>query len=379
MSPASQPLAPPAPAAARLSGAISVARVLCILGAVYVHAWTGWGGADLAAFDATPQGLLRWGLIEILGRSAVPLLGVISGWLAFSGVRKRTWAEFTLGKAKTLIAPMVLWNAIGIAIVCAGASWGVLQGPTPRSLWWTINELLCLSTPGDINVQMPFLRDLFVCMIAAPFLARAPKRVLAAIAIGALIWSVTGWVFPLLLRPSILFFFVLGMIVRASNLAERIAAQPLSTTAAVYAALALAKVWSETAGDAYVTPLFAAGLDLALRLGAAWFFWTASWRLATRKEGALLMRMEQYVFLLFCAHLIMIWVGGPLIGNFTGPLGAPLYPLFLLAQPPLTLLGARALGEALEKISPRAAKLLSGGRLGSPPRAANALPNAAAS
>ena len=66
---------------ARLSGAIAVSRVICVLGVVYVHAWTGLGGMDLVKADATGQGAMRWALMELLGRSAVPLLGMISGWL----------------------------------------------------------------------------------------------------------------------------------------------------------------------------------------------------------------------------------------------------------------------------------------------------------
>ena len=42
--------------------AIQIARVLCILGIVYVHAWTGLTGEQLAAIDQTPQGILRWPL-----------------------------------------------------------------------------------------------------------------------------------------------------------------------------------------------------------------------------------------------------------------------------------------------------------------------------
>src|SRR3546814_5334188 len=67
--------------AARRSDAISIARVICILGVVYVHAWTGLNGHDLESLRGTAQASLRWGLMEVFGRSAVPLLGLIYGWL----------------------------------------------------------------------------------------------------------------------------------------------------------------------------------------------------------------------------------------------------------------------------------------------------------
>src|SRR3546814_3176584 len=41
--------------AARRSDAISIARVICILGVVYVHAWTGLNGHDLESLRGTAQ------------------------------------------------------------------------------------------------------------------------------------------------------------------------------------------------------------------------------------------------------------------------------------------------------------------------------------
>ncbi len=67
--------------AARRSDAISIARVICILGVVYVHAWTGLNGHDLEIARGTPQENLRWLLMEIFGRSAVPLLGVMAAFI----------------------------------------------------------------------------------------------------------------------------------------------------------------------------------------------------------------------------------------------------------------------------------------------------------
>ena len=55
---------------ARRSDAIAIARVICILGVVYVHAWTGLNGIALAALRGTGQDTLRWTLMEVFGRSA---------------------------------------------------------------------------------------------------------------------------------------------------------------------------------------------------------------------------------------------------------------------------------------------------------------------
>src|SRR3546814_3277650 len=82
----------------RLSTAIAVARVLCIFEVVYVHAWTGLDGGRLTLADSSTQGVFRWVLMELLGRSAVPLLGMISGWLVAGSASHRTYGAFIGGK-----------------------------------------------------------------------------------------------------------------------------------------------------------------------------------------------------------------------------------------------------------------------------------------
>ena len=78
----------------------------------------------------------------------------------------------------------------------------------------------------------------------------------------------------------------------------------------------------------------------------------------------LLLRIEPYMFFLFCVHLILIWLGGPLLGKISGDMGSPLYPVYLILQPLIVLLVVIAIGSALRRVAPGAAALLSGGRLG---------------
>ncbi|MDQ8756282.1 acyltransferase [Sphingosinicella sp. LHD-64] len=339
--------------------------MLCILGIVYVHAWTGLPGGDLARLNDTPQGILRWALIDLLGRGAVPLLSVISGWLVAASLARRGWRSFLPAKARTIILPMILWNAFAIVLVSGAARLGWIQAPMPTTLWWTIDELLCLASPNDINVQMSFLRDLFVCMLLAPLLMRLPNWALGIAALVALAWSVSGVAFVLLLRPAILLFFIAGILARRRDLAAWVAMQPMAVTGVAYALLAALQIWLETAGIArgVDNPLLLSSIDLAMRCVTALFFWSIAWRLAGSRFTGALLGLEPFAFLMFSAHLIMIWLGGPLIGRLTGPLGAPLYPVFLLVQPLLVLAATLLLGRLLAATSPALATVLSGGRL----------------
>ncbi|USI73395.1 acyltransferase family protein [Sphingomonas morindae] len=345
--------------------AIGIARVLCILGIVYVHAWTGRTGEVLAQLDTSGQGMMRWVLIELVGRCAVPLLGAISGWLAAPSAARRGYAGFVRVKARTILAPMLAWNVIGLVLVSGFATWGRLKAPVPASLAEALDWIGCVTGPNPINVQISFLRDLFLCMLVAPLLARCPDRVLGAVLALAIAWTVSGADLVLLLRPQILVFFLIGLLARRHGLADRLGGWPLAAALAPYLLLIGPRIAIAIFGDAWLkTHIVAANaIDLPLRAAAALATWRLAVAAARRPLGAWLLRGERYAFLLFASHLILLWLFGPVIGLATGPLGAPAYPAFLLLQPLLALAATIGLGRALEAGAPSAARLLSGGRL----------------
>jgi hypothetical protein len=348
---------------ARRSDAISIARVICILGVIYVHAWTGRNGVELEALRGSPQDIFRWVLMEALGRSAVPLLGLISGWLVAGSSRTRNWTSHVGRKARTIALPMILWNAIAIVIVSGAALYFSLQAPMPQSWEWVAQELFILTRNPDVNVQMPFLRDLFLCMLAAPLLVRLPTPLLLVLGAAAGACHIVGLGPPVLMRASILFFFLLGIVARRTDAADRVAALPFWIAAVPYALLMPLRLVIAIHLGREPGPDLVASVDLVARIAAALFFWRLSWHLASRPLGGVLLRIEPYAFFLFCAHLIFIWLAGPLVGKLTGPLGAPLYPFYLLFQPLLILVPVIAFAMLLRRTMPPVATLLSGGRL----------------
>ncbi|MBB4633481.1 acyltransferase family protein [Sphingosinicella soli] len=357
-----QPVRNAEPVSARLSDTISVVRVVCVLGIVYVHAWTGLSGEQLAALAQSGQGLLRLVLMEVFGRSAVPLLGLISGYLV-AGAAIRSWRGFLARKARTILLPMALWNALAILLVSGTAWLGFVKAPVPESLWWLIDELFSILTPNHINVQAPFLRDLFVCMALAPLLLRLRGPWLTGVILLAAAWSLSGWTIPLMLRPPILLFFLLGIGARRHHLGARIAEVPLAAALAPFVAVAAIKliVSVPVPGGVVISPVFLPLLDLGLRLAAALAFARIAWGLAARP--AMFRRLEPYAFFLFCSHMILIWLATPLFEALTGPLGSPAYPFLLIVHPLIALGFALGLGQVLVLFAPRAAEILSGGRL----------------
>jgi fucose 4-O-acetylase-like acetyltransferase len=346
------------------SDAIRISRVLGILGIIYVHAWTGRTWDELNALAGAPQIAFRWVLIDLLGRSAVPLLSIISGWLVAPSVQRRSYGGFVRDKAATLLAPMLAWNLIAMTLVCGAAQMGWLHAPKAVNLGWTLNELFCLTGPNDVNVQIAFLRDIFVIMLAAPVLVRLPTWALGLLAACATVWCVGGWSLYVLLRPPILLFFVLGLLARRYDWATAVGRWPWVAAAAPFCLIGplcvALSIWGQSWSDAH--PALTAALDLTLRLSAAILFWRIAIALAPRPAGQALSALSPLAFLIFCAHMTMIWFGGPWLGQFTGPLGAPAYPGLLLVQPLLVLAGTAVLREALLALSPGLTTFLSGGQ-----------------
>jgi hypothetical protein len=356
--------------------AIQIARVLCILGIVYVHAWTGLTAEQIAAIDHTPQGIFRWVLIELVGRSAVPLLGAISGWLSGPSAAKRTYGGFVRVKARTVLAPMLLWNLLALTLVSGSAAAFHLPAPVPANFTEALDWIGCVTQPNPINVQISFLRDLFLCMAAAPLLARLSDRWLWALWLLTAAWSISNLDLYLLLRPPILLFFLSGMLARRHLVAERIGRWPLIGCVLPYLLLLPGKIMVAVQDDAWLKTHVAAAnaIDLPLRFAAAFAVWRIAIALVPTALGNRIIGVERYAFLLFCCHLVLIWLLGPLIGLATGRMGEPGYIPFLMFQPLLALGGTMLIGRLLLIASYPTAKLLSGGRLDQPlhPRAPSA-------
>ena len=347
------------------SEAISVARVLCILGIVYAHAWTGRTGAYVVAHSDSWQGIFRWLLVELVGRSSVPLLGMVSGWLVTSSALRRDYWGFILNKARTIAAPMIIWNILAVVLICGAVYVGWIRGPSPRGVQWLLTEIFSLLGFANINVQTPFLRDLFVCMILAPLLVRLKPGFLIALTLIVLVWTIGNWWFPLILRPQVLLFFLLGICARRWDVAEYVARMPFSYAALPFVILAPIKVALSVWGFWFgrENPELMIAIEVATRLSAAMLMWRTALLIAASPAKSFIQRFEPYMFLLFCSHLIPIWLFGLPVGRMFGPLDTPAYPLFLIIQPILALIAAIIIGRTLFAISPAMATLMSGGRL----------------
>src|SRR3546814_14810344 len=110
--------------------------------------------------------------MELLGRSAVPVLGMISGWLVAGSASHRTYGAFIGGKTRTILLPMLLSNLLALLIISGGAYAEFLKAPIPVSFQEAFTQLLCLTVSNETNFQMAFFRICFVAIPLPPLLVR---------------------------------------------------------------------------------------------------------------------------------------------------------------------------------------------------------------
>lgn len=194
---------------------IVVCRVLCIFFMMSVHVSPGFDADDWSLHDPMHWVGAVWA--DVLGRSSVPTLSVISGFLLAVRPGRGTFGSFARKRLGVLIAPMLFWNAVLAAMVLAPAALLGHRTATHRLFFeapWpeVVFENLLFLYGSPANVPLAFLRDLFVCGLIVFLLLRHARWAL----VPGLIASVAAWMTTgygeLLLRPSLLSFVLAGAV-----------------------------------------------------------------------------------------------------------------------------------------------------------------------
>lgn len=359
------PAARPDPVAIDISGGIAAARVLAIFFMMYVHVWPGIGFIRMNLADMSGFQRIATFVIDVLGRSSVPLLTIISAFLLRKALGRRSWAEATVGKARTLIVPMTCWCAIFLMLASvvelAGSQRSALPEPALLPL---LNSLFALTEMPAI-APLGFLRDLFVCTLLAPLLVRGMDRAPIPLLLGVLAfacWNPENW---LILRPQILLFFLIGLGVaggwRLPGLRDRWMA------AAVAAALLFVGARFLVANLELVEAISNPGwfqrlMSNVARLAVSYLFWLAALRAMQGWARPALLKLEPYIFLTFCSHVILFRMLG-----MTGlDPAAFYYPLLFALQPVMAVVAAIIFARTMAHVWPSLLKLLNAGRLPRP-------------
>lgn len=347
--------------AAETSRQIVAARVICIFFMLSVHVSPGYTAAAYGPGDAMHWIGALW--VDVLGRSSVPALSIVSGFLMSAQAGRRSFGQTALDRFGTLILPMLFWTAVLATLVLAGyeimgARTDAYQRFFEGGLQPLIAQHMLFLHGQPANAPLAFLRDLFVAGLIVVALQRLMGRwVVLALPLSILVWQTTGYG-EVILRPMILPFVLAGVVLqrawghltpgRGLRLAVRVAM--LGVVLHHWTGW-LAPLEAMVPPDAWLIAfrciVSAFALDMALVLSRGRLF-------------PVLQRWEPVVYLAYLSHSVVIsslWqVLDPVVG---GPQGRA-YPLFFLAAPVIALLAARGLARVLEWAPPWVRMAVSG-------------------
>ncbi len=313
-----------------LSTRINLMRILLICGIVFVHVpYATETSPYIGRFGAFDWMRVFFG--DSLFRIGVPCLSAISGYLLIRrGLRDFRFPNVLRSKAKTVLAPFLLWNLVLLLLVLLVQRQGIAIGYFP-DLWSASAAEMAdhaFALQGyPINLPLYFLRDLLVCILLSPLLAalvaRAPVFVCTGLFMVAILPDVT---IGIVLKKSILFSFAFGIALALHRIdlkaldkhasigvvATLLAAVLLAT--ALYTMGAAAPFWLDLARNA---------LSIVGALG----FWLLSALLVQTFWGQRLAQSGSLSFWIFCAHYPLL-VGLWMVWNRIAP--DDQYPLFYI-------------------------------------------------
>jgi len=155
--------------------------------------------------------------VDTFGRASVAILSFFGGYLLFLAAERKSVAQVARDRAVTIYLPMLTWNFIGVAFMVAGGVLALGMALTDAlaqleldTIEGALNKMFGLADKPALT-PYTFLRDFFVSAVLArlalPIFRKAPLPILAAVMLIA-VFRVGD---PVLLRPSILLFLMLGM------------------------------------------------------------------------------------------------------------------------------------------------------------------------
>ncbi|MEL7454414.1 MAG: acyltransferase [Pseudomonadota bacterium] len=200
----------------RDSNAIRIVRVLCIFFMTSVHLVP---GPSNPSFISQGSGEIIGDIwLSFLGRASVATLSLISGFLLVGALEKYSVAHIIRDRARVLLIPAATWNLLMLVALLGFTTMGAsvnraLPPLTPLGMTDAITGLFGPS----INLSLFFLRDLFVSSALLVLLWRCIRSHLALALAAVFVLTVFELTAPIIFRPTILLFMLMGCALRAKR------------------------------------------------------------------------------------------------------------------------------------------------------------------
>ena len=295
------------PVSHSISQRVAIARTLCIFFMTFVHVQPGIAenvyDREAGLFD-----LVYFTLTRLVGLSSVSLLGIVSGYFIVASLVKAGSANVITAKLRTLVVPLVAWNAVMLALLLA---YGLLSGnwkDLPEASALGIANAFLALTEWPLVVPLWFLRDLFVCCLLSPLLLMGLRRSVPTVFAVLIVYTLFGTDWYLMQRPQLLLFFAIGMWLRLTDISEfkldrilRPFLVGLVVMVAIFLAIRIDRVLISEMNDTLRITL-----DTLLRLTMAAGFWLLTDVVRRSRFSAFFIKLEPYAFIaaIIGLHLI---------------------------------------------------------------------------
>lgn len=301
------------------SGPIRVSRVFCIFFMSYVHLH--FFGLDL--YGSELYMAVRTILVDVLGRSSVPLLSIISGFLAWGVFQKKRNSDVFKDRARKILVPMIVWNSIGAFLL-------FLKSEAPQGVE-LINGVFALAGPG-VYTHLDFLRDIYVMTLITPFLVFFAKRMPLLLAGFSILLCFYNFDIYIVFRNQIFIFYVVGVFFALYRVEFVVGGLFVGVSLilifASVSAIALAELYGCFSVDYYYDNFFRRPFMVVL----SWFLcvWISRGPLNRFFEF-----LERYVFSFFLSHVFLFTLMGAIFYRVEFLHGKMAYALFWLVSPVL--------------------------------------------
>lgn len=197
---------------------ITMLRPLLIFLVVTTHIQGNLYRPDLKNIELTIENFLNAFLSGTIAISALPLLSVISGYLAASTYKKYKYICIVEKKIYRILIPMIAWNLILAIYIYQSQRAGFPRRPDlilyPAEIKnWIFGLLGLFTLPA--NQPLYFLKELFLCFMLLPVFNWISKCNLLTIFILVIIsyMSIKGINFNFFHRIDIYGFFIIGLFI----------------------------------------------------------------------------------------------------------------------------------------------------------------------
>ncbi|WP_284165221.1 acyltransferase [Frigidibacter sp. SD6-1] len=329
---------------------IELVRVICITCMMWVHVTPGLAVASYISDGPGAAAGVFFG--ETLGRVSVTTLSFVSGYLFWSTGVTKPLPDIARRLGFSILLPMLVWSAIFLvmawlrgrigapsnAVALVGEGWiGWLNG-------WT-------GLAGrTANQSLFFVRDLIAATLMlrlmAPLVRMSPVlSVLIAIGVNFLPHTE-----PLLFRPQIFTFMVLGAAcARSGWTIARLAEPRFSLVWGFGFSIAATLLYHLYPGRGFPFEIIH---DLLRRAGIGCLIVAIAYALVENPTARSVAEWGRHSYLAYLSHACVIGVFWLPWSRIAGSEHDPSYLLFFLAMPPLCMVLAVQAGQLVDRLPP---------------------------